>query len=312
MTGQCPICEASGYTQVLTSTDTLYGTTTKPFHVVSCSRCGLLRLHPQPSAAELAGLYPPNYWFPGGGMAEKYRRMVLRDHVRFAERAIADSGAAGIVLDAGCGGGLFPALMRERGHRAVGLEFSEEAARAARRLKGVPVVRASLGEGSPVREGSCAAVTMFHVVEHLYDAKPYLDAAHAMLAPRGRLIVQVPNADCWQFALFGKNWNGIDIPRHLVNYRAKDLETLLARSGFEIVRRKHFSLRDNPAGLATSVAPRLDPMRRRVRGTKESRSKALVKDGLYFGLVVASLAPAALEALFGRGSTIMVEARKKA
>ncbi len=312
MMDNCPICEESGYTRLFTSTDTLYGTTKKPFHVVTCARCGLLRLHPQPSAEDLAQFYPANYWFPGEGLAEKYRRVVLRDHVRFVARALAGCGETGPVLDVGCGGGLFLSLMRERGHRAVGLDFSPNAARIAWKAKGVPAVCASLCEGSPIREGSCAAVTMFHVVEHLYDARPYLDAAREMLAPQGRLIVQVPNADSWQFALFGKNWNGIDIPRHLVNYRARDLAVLLERSGFEIVRRKHFSLRDNPAGFATSAAPRLDPMRRRVRGVKESWQKAVVKDGLYFGLVLASLAPAAIEALFGRGSTIMVEARKKA
>ncbi len=312
MMNRCPICEESGYTQVFTSTDTLYGTTSKPFHVVTCARCGLLRLHPQPTAEDLAQFYPANYWFPGAGLAEKYRRVVLRDHVRFVARAIARCGETGPVVDAGCGGGLFLSLMRERGYRVIGVDFSAEAARIAWKSKGVPAVCASLGGGSPIREGSCAAVTMFHVVEHLYDARPFLDAARSMLAPNGRLVVQVPNADSWQFALFGKNWNGIDIPRHLVNYRASDLEVLLKRSGFEVVRRKHFSLRDNPAGFATSVAPRLDPMRRRVRGVKESWRKAIVKDGLYFGLVVASLAPAAIEALFGRGSTIMVEARKKA
>ena len=35
--------------------------------------------------------------------------------------------------------------------------------------------------------------------------------------------------------------------------------------GFEVLRRKYFSLRDNPAGLATSLAPGLDPMARRIR-----------------------------------------------
>ena len=92
---------------------------------------------------------------------------------------------------------------------------------------------------------------MFHVLEHLYDPASYLDAAHQLLRPDGRLIIQVPNAACWQFLLLGERWNGIDVPRHLIDFRLRDVDTLLDSCGFEVLRHKHFSLRDNPAGLAT-------------------------------------------------------------
>jgi hypothetical protein len=77
------------------------------------------------------------------------------------------------------------------------------------------------------------------------------------------------------------------------------------------VRHKYFSLRDNPAGLATSLAPCLDPMARRVRGLREGPRVKLLKDLLYFCLVAASLPFTLLEAACHAGSTVMVEARKK-
>jgi hypothetical protein len=97
-----------------------------------------------------------------------------------------------------------------------------------------------------------------------------------------------------------------------VNYRQRDLENLLEYCGLEVVRRKHFSLRDNPAGLASSIAPSLDPMARRVRKVRESSTKKLFKDALYFGIVLAALPFTLFEAACGAGSTIMLEARKKA
>ena len=114
---------------------------------------------------------------------------------------------------------------------------------------------------APFPQGSCGVLTMFHVVEHLPDPVSYLKSARELLAPDGRLIIQVPNASCWQFMLFGSHWNGVDVPRHLMDYRERDLERLLDQCGFDIVRRKHFSLRDNPAGLASSLAPGLVPWR---------------------------------------------------
>lgn len=283
--------------------------------MVECRTCGLLRLDPQPSPEELRTYYPANYWFtPGGAMAqnleEQYRRFVLLDHVRFVEGALERAGE-GLVLDVGCGGGLFLRLLKERGRSGVmGLDFADDAAAIAWRRNGVPAVCGSLPD-APLPPASCAAITMFHVLEHLPDPAAYLTAARALLQPEGRLVVQVPNAACWQFMLFGENWNGIDVPRHLIDFRLRDLERLLDGAGFEVVRTKHFSLRDNPAGFASSLAPALDPMARRIRGVAESPAWAMCKNGLYLGLTLAALPFTLLEAACRAGSTIMIEARKK-
>jgi SAM-dependent methyltransferase len=163
----------------------------------------------------------------------------------------------------------------------------------------------------PFAPESCAAITMFHVLEHLYDPASYLDAAHRLLRPDGRLILQVPNAACWQFLLLGERWNGIDVPRHLIDFRISDIDSLLESCGFEVLRHKHFSLRDNPAGMATSLAPELDPMARRLRRVVETSGQRLWKDALYLALVCVSLPFTLLETACRAGSTIMVEARKK-
>ncbi len=299
---------------MLTGTDRLFGTTDRPFRIVECHRCHLIRLAPQPSPLELGGYYPPAYWYePKLGAAdrleESYRRIVLRDHVRFVRRALAASGG-GPVLDVGCGGGLFLRLMSEGGARVAGLDFSLPAADMAWRRYGVPAVCATLSH-APFPPESCAVVTMFHVLEHLYEPQSYLESAREVLRPNGRLVVQIPNASCWQFLLLGENWRGLEIPRHLFHFRLSDLEVLLDRCGFEPVRSKHFTLRDNPAMLATSLAPSLDPMARMVRGVAETPRVKLIKDLLYFGLVLASTPLTMVESACRAGATVMVEARKK-
>jgi SAM-dependent methyltransferase len=163
---------------------------------------------------------------------------------------------------------------------------------------------------TPLAPETCAAVTMFHVLEHLHDPRAYLEAARALLRPGGSLVVQVPNAASWQFHLLGAAWTGVDVPRHLIDFRARDLEALLASCGFHVLRRKYFSLRDNPAGLASSIAPSLDPMARRIRRIPESGAAKLVKDLLYLGLVAAALPFTIAEAACRAGSTVMIEARK--
>jgi SAM-dependent methyltransferase len=201
-------------------------------------------------------------------------------------------------------------MVAERGFRVIGLDFALGAADSAWRVNAVPAVCATLSS-APFSPASFGAVTMFHVLEHLYEPVGYLEAARELLRPGGRLIVQVPNAACWQFLLLGENWTGVDIPRHLINYKAKDLEILLDRCGFDVERVKHFSLRDNPAGLASSIAPGLDPMARRIRRIPETPRLRLIKNLAYFGLVLASAPFAALEAACRAGSTVMIEAKKR-
>lgn len=316
MMSHCPACDGSEFQLLFTATDRLYRTTSREFQVVECKQCRLMQLAPQPAPADLEKYYPKNYWFTpetsaASRLEEAYRRLVLRDHVHFVERALRESRVNGPLLDVGCGGGLFLGMLRDRGFPGLGLDFSLDAARAAWASNQAPATVAELTQ-APLRPESCAAITMFHVVEHLYSPRSYLGAAHELLKPDGRLILQVPNAGCWQFLLLGAAWNGVDVPRHLYDFRPADLDRLLDSCGFEILRRKFFSLRDNPAGLATSLAPMLDPMARRVRQAKEGSGERLAKDLLYGMLVLAALPFTLVEAACRAGSTIMIEARKKA
>ncbi len=311
----CPACEYPEFRAVLRGTDRLYRCTSREFRIVACGRCGLLQLHPRPGPAEIRQYYPPAYWFApersaASRLEEAWRRLVVRDHVRFVQRALPSAVRAGPVLDVGCGGGLFLRILKERGYHVLGLDAALEAARLAWRRHQVPVVCGELSQ-APLPPGSFAAVTMFHVLEHVPDPRVYLEAARELLEPAGKLIVQTPDAACWEFALLGRRWSGLDVPRHLSTFRGCDLERLVASCGFEVVRHKHFSLRDNPAGLATSLAPGLDPMARRVRGLREGGRARLAKDLLYFILVLAVLPLTLAEGACGAGSTIMLEARKR-
>src|SRR5215471_10370008 len=240
----CLVCGGSQISPLFRGSDRLYHTTTQEFSVVRCSHCGMARLDPHPSPEELRRYYPENYWFApdqsaASRLEEAYRRVVLRDHVRFVSRALARSTARGPLLDVGCGGGLFLGMMRQRGFRVVGLDFSRDAAAVAWRYQQVPAVTGDL-EKAPLRPGSFAGITMSHVLEHLPDPRAYIAAAHHLLASDGRLVIHVPNAASWQFRVLGRSWNGVDVPRHLFDFRSRDVEKLLESCGFQVVRRKFF------------------------------------------------------------------------
>lgn len=289
----CPICADVRRTPLHTGRDRLYRTTRDAFSLIRCARCGMARLDPVPE--DLARFYPAGYWHRPTRLQEIYRRLTIADHVAFARRAL---GAGRRVLDVGCGSGLF--LNRLRAPEGFGLDTSPRAAAVAREVYGVEVVVGDLAR-APFRATAFDLITMFHVLEHLPDPGAYVEAARRLLAPGGRLVVQTPNLDSWQYRVFGPRWIGLDVPRHLCDFRARDLRRLLEDRGFRILREKHFSWRDNAACLATTVAPAWEPVARASRG--------LPPRGLaYLALTAAALPFAVAEAACGRGATVMLEA----
>jgi hypothetical protein len=164
--------------------------------------------------------------------------------------------------------------------------------------------------GSDVWQGrKFHIITMFHVLEHLLDPLAALLWAKGLLEPGGSMILQIPNAGSIQSGVFGTRWYGLDVPRHIINFTEMSLECLLQQAGLGMCRRARFSLRDNPASLASSVAPGLDPIGRRGRRSGAGLSEAFLKL-LYLGLFGASIPFALVEALIGQGGTIWVEAKR--
>ncbi len=99
----------------------------------------------------------------------------------------------GWILEAGCGLGQYVILLRERGHAAVGVDWSLEALRRCRGSSPTaPVAAMDLG-ALGVQDGAVAAYLSLGVVEHDPDGPGrLLKEAHRVLAPGGRLIVSVP------------------------------------------------------------------------------------------------------------------------
>jgi SAM-dependent methyltransferase len=278
-------------------------------------------LDPPPSEAEIPGFYPPRYWWTGSPGALKrletaYRRLVLHDHVTFIERAASSAWSESSpprLLDVGCGPGTLIGVLKIRGLDVMGLDLSPEAAEIAARENGVRVVTSTLaGAGFP--DACFGIVTLFHVLEHLIDPRPVLAEVRRILRPGGRVVLQVPNIDSWQSRLLGPKWRGLDVPRHIIDYSAGSLQSLLESTGFAVMRVRHFNLRDNAPALASSLCPSLDPQVRAMRqhrlGRAESPVESWIRHSLYLALVGVALPFAMAEAAAGAGATVMIEAAR--
>jgi SAM-dependent methyltransferase len=303
--------------------DRLFGVAPGTFMLFCCKSCGVIFQHPLPTYDAVAGFYPREYWWSenaaqSGGCArlfrkleKAYREFVVSDHVRFlAHCAQGNPGGDRLLLDIGCGNGTFLHAAQSRGFRPHGMDASARAVEIAKAQYGIPVRQGEIG--SSAWEGSrFDFVTMFHVLEHLPDPRLALRHARELLQPGGTLIIQVPNIASPQARLFGRYWYGLDVPRHVINFTPKALSLLLEEMGFEFQILSRFSLRDNPASIASSMVPCLDPVRRKGRGADANPVASGLMEIVYFGFFLLALPAAYIESALGFGATIWASARPK-
>jgi SAM-dependent methyltransferase len=204
--------------------------------------------------------------------------------------------------------------MKSRGFEVLGFDSSSKAAEIAKSENGVDVIVGTRLEDAELREGAFDLVTLFHVMEHVTDPRSVLAQVRRLLTAHGRLILQVPNIESWQFRLFGAKWYGLDIPRHVIDYSNQSMQRLLRESGFQVRRTRHFNLRDNAPAFASSLCPGLDPVSRGIRqhrrNERESTMRAWSRHLLYLGVVLSAYPFVIVESAAGAGATIMIEASK--
>jgi len=292
------------------------------FNLVRCEDCGLVATSPPVAPAEIGRYYPASYY----GDNNRRFNALLEGLIPFFRnrRAVAIERFVpkGRILDVGCGRGILPALMRERGWDAHGLEFSETSARHARDVLRLPVF---VGDFllSPYAAASFDAVVLWHVLEHVPDPVATLARAREILKPGGLLVIAVPNFESLQARFAGRHWFHLDVPRHYHHFGLALLTRMLTSHGFSILDVSHLSLEYNPYGWIQSLLNTLgsrhnllydllkNPSARSLQNPlRTAPLPSLLTLGLLPVIAPLSFGLTALEVFLRRGGTVEVYARR--
>jgi SAM-dependent methyltransferase len=209
------------------------------------------------------------------------------------------------VLDVGAGDGTLLDALARRGREGLGLE------RDVRR----PDIRDQSVEEV---EGEWAAIVFWHSLEHLPRPGTAVEAAARLLAPRGVVVIAVPNSASLQARAFGDRWLALDLPRHLVHLSERSLTDKLEGLGLRVERISHVRggqivigwldglVGSLPGGLNLYQALRRAP----ARSVELSRGQWAAS--LVAGIALFPLAAAlsVLEIALRRSGSIYVEARR--
>ncbi len=77
-------------------------------------------------------------------------------------------------------------------------------------------------------------VRLQHVLEHISDPVTFLKFIRTLLNSEGKLVILVPNIKSVSF-MFGKNYNSLMLPFHLIHYSPSGLRRVLEGSGFRVI-----------------------------------------------------------------------------
>lgn len=134
------------------------------------------------------------------------------------------------LLDIGCGNGDFLLKARDAGWTVSGIDPDPKAVLAATR-RGLDV---QCGDINVLAERSSCfdAITLSHVLEHVHEPVAFMQAVRRLLKPGGIVYIDTPNIDSRGASFWGKNWRGLETPRHLVLFTLDGLQALLQRTGF--------------------------------------------------------------------------------
>lgn len=125
--------------------------------------------------------------------------------------------------------------MRELGWEVIGVEPDGQAVKVAQERFGLSVHEGTLEEvGFP--DDNFDAITMNHVIEHVWDPIDTLRECRRVLKPGGKLVVITPNIESLGHRLFREAYLHLDPPRHLYLFSPRTLRICAEQAGLRVLQ----------------------------------------------------------------------------
>jgi SAM-dependent methyltransferase len=237
-TPACPLCGGRAGTPFIEAEDDLGGRPGR-FRFVSCSDCGLVYQSPRLAFEHIGAYYDDEYiahrkktqWGILTPLYDWAMGKHDRDKLALVRRyQTLDAGSR--VLDIGCGAGTFLArLEAETGAASCGVDFKD--------LSGLPwMERLEFRQGTLDQQDfgdrRFDLITLWHFLEHDYTPLETLKHARELLAPGGRMVIEVPRLDSLSFRLFRERWPGLQAPQHTMLFDARTLPGMMEKAGLRV------------------------------------------------------------------------------
>jgi len=216
---------------------------TGKFNYYKCKMCTAIFMYPMPELNKIIEFYNPSY-SPHQKVVKK-KKTYIKEAIKkyfgflFLDKSIMkkykqifknlDKPLNEIkILEYGCGscGQLY--LLKEEFNlnedQILGVDFSQNAIDGCNAIE---INAKRMNSLTELENQKFDVISAFQLLEHLNNPKEFIEQAYKLLNDGGVIYLELPNYNSFGRKYFEKYWEGLDVPRHLVQYNKKSLEMLM-------------------------------------------------------------------------------------
>lgn len=205
------------------------------FDIHECAGCGLMYTKFVPSENEIGAFYKADSYdshrLDNKSLISRVYRLVRGVNVRKKISWLRRYSNGGVVVDYGCGLGHFVQALNKSGYDAFGFEIDAEVRNLAKNE--LKLELQALESFLNLQENSVDVLTMWHVLEHVYNLNTDFAEIVSRLKVGGHIMIAVPNYKSFDGTHYGKYWEAFDVPRHLYHFDRTTLVQFVERFGLQ-------------------------------------------------------------------------------
>lgn len=234
----CPICTSSQSKFYLESYH--WRGTHETFKIHECNDCGHLYTKDAPLENEIGKYYDSeNYISHNDDDSSLFNRvysgvkkyMLAKKYFwinRFVPR--------GTIVDYGAGTGAFVKYIQDRGREAIGFELAQQGRKTAKEVYDIDLKEPHQFEA--LEDNSISAVSMWHVLEHLYHPEKFIQTCSNKISNNGILIIAVPNPLSLDSKIYKEHWAAFDLPIHISHFKPEVIKKMVEKHAFKLIQTK--------------------------------------------------------------------------
>lgn len=208
------------------------------FHIKETPMKGVLKTYPTPDKNKIGYYYESNSYISHtdskDNFIDKIYQFVKNYAIKSKYKTILKlKPNTKKLLDIGSGTGDFLSASKNYNISSTGTEPNEQA-RKLSKAKGNNVVK----ELEELKGDKFDVITLWHVLEHVYEPSAYLKKIDALLNKDGILLIAVPNYNSSDAKHYKNFWAAYDVPRHLWHFSKTGMKELLEKQNFKITKYK--------------------------------------------------------------------------
>ena len=270
-----------------------------------CEQCKTMRLMKFPEPVYKKKYYKGNS-FPASILFKPVATFFykIREHYTHASNI-------NLWIDIGAGDGDYLKIIKAK--RKIGVEISD-AGRKLMQETGIKTMTPK--EFLASNNLNADVISFWHVLEHMEKPWYYLQAAKRNLAPKGKIVIGVPNIESFEYKIFKNNWFHLAPKYHFWHFSVRSVKILLNSTGYRVDKIDYLSVEHQTAGILQSLINStsnsknvLHKLIKRGMGTEKIFTKDLVSICFWitFGLPIV-LIFWLIETILHRSGTIVVVA----